>query len=109
MMKYAFALLSFPLMTQALEYTLQYENDQVRVAKIALQPNEEVGLHRDAYPRAIYGIRGGTLTRYEQDGSTTEVIFPTGDTIYLEADPIGEMHSAKNGPQPLEIIVVDIK
>jgi len=31
---------------QALEYEVQFENDQISVAKAKIQPHEEIGLHR---------------------------------------------------------------
>jgi quercetin dioxygenase-like cupin family protein len=92
-----------------MEYRLQHENETIRVARIALEPGEKVGLHRDEYPRVIVGLKGGTLTRIEADGSMTELTFPAGESVFLEADPIGEMHSAVNGSSELEIIVVELK
>lgn len=98
-----------PLICQAMEYSPLCENAEVRVSKIKLQPEEKVGLHRDEYPRVVVGIKGGVVTRLEQDGSTQDVVFPTGEAIFLEADPVGQQHSAVNGTEELEIIVVELK
>src|ERR1700688_4075172 len=70
---------------QALEYEPQFENDQICVAKAKIQPHEEIGLHRDAYPQVVIALKGGTITRLEADGRITEVRFPTGVAVIREA------------------------
>ncbi len=92
-----------------MEYCIQCENDQFRVSKIALDSGEEVGLHRDEYPRVVIGLKGGSYTRIEKDGSTKAIRFPTGEAVYLDADPIDQLHTGKNSDEPLEIIVVELK
>jgi quercetin dioxygenase-like cupin family protein len=110
-MKFAFfsTLLSLPLFAQALEYHIQCENDQVRVSKLKLLPGEKIGLHRDEYPRIVVGLKGGAFTHIEEDGSSKEILFPTGEAIFFEADPTGQLHRGENGTEELEIIVVELK
>ena len=79
------SLLSFDI--QALEYEIQLENESVSVARAKIMPNEEIGLHRDAYPQVVFALQGGIITRLEADGSTTDVNFPTGRAIFREIDP----------------------
>jgi hypothetical protein len=99
-----------PLATQALEYTIQTDNEVVRIAKIVLAPGDEVGLHRDEYPRVVFGVKGGTFTRIEEDGSLTKVNFPTGEAIFLEADPVDQQHRGVNkSGKTIEIIVAEFK
>ena len=99
-----------PFAAQALEYKIQHENEQVRVSKIILEPGEKVGLHRDEYPRTVIGLKGGTFKRIEEDGSTKDVIFPTGEAVFLEADPVGQKHSGVNTSADfLELIVIEYK
>lgn len=102
-------LLLIPFASQALEYKIEFENDKVRTSKITMLPGEKIGLHRDEYPRIVVGLKGGTFTRTESDGSLTKVFFPTGEAIFLPADPVGQLHSGENGNKELEIIVVELK
>jgi quercetin dioxygenase-like cupin family protein len=103
------ALFFIPFFAQALEYNIQYENEQVRVSKIKLAATEKIGLHRDEYPRLIITLKGGTYTRIEEDGTSQNIVFSTGETIFLDADPIGHLHKGENGSQELEMIVVEFK
>lgn len=95
---------------QALEYEVQFENDQVCVARVVMEPKEEVGLHRDALPRIVVGLKGGTITRLESDGRKVDVKFPTGKAVYLPADPEDELHRGVNqSDSTVEVIVIQIK
>lgn len=100
--------LSFGL--QAFEYEVQFENEKVSVAKIKIMPNEEIGLHRDPYPHVVIAERGGTITRFETNGTTTDVIFPTRVAVFRESDPPNELHKSVNkGSEPVELIVIQLK
>lgn len=102
-------LLLAPFLTQALEYKVEIDNKNVRVSKIKMLPGEKIGSHRDEYPRVVVGLQGGVFTRIESDGSLTKVAFPTGEAVFLPADPIGQLHSGENGKKELEIIVIELK
>ncbi len=95
---------------QALEVEMFYENDHISVAKVTLAPHEEVGLHRDVNPQLVVVLQGGTVTRLEADGRTTDVLFPTGKLIFRNADPEGELHRTVNpSDAPIELFVVQLK
>lgn len=95
---------------QALEYEVQFENDQVSVCKIKIFANEEIGLHRDAFPQIVVALKGGTITRFEADGTTTDVQFPTGTAVYRKADPVDVLHSSVNkSSEPVELIIIQLK
>ncbi len=99
-----------PLAAQSLDYEKQFENDQVRVSKIAMAAGEKVGLHRDENPRIVIGLKGGTVKRLEQDGSTRDIHFPTGSSVFLEADPLDQLHRVVNASDAaIEIIVIELK
>ncbi len=108
-MRFLALLLLAPFLSQALEYAIEFENDSVRTSRMKLDPEEEIGLHRDANPRIVIGIKGGAFTRFEADGSKTIVHFPTNGAIFLPADPIDQQHKGKNGNQELEILVIELK
>ena len=95
---------------QALEYEVQFENDQITVAKVKIESQEEIGLHRDVYPQVVIALKGGTITRLEADGRETEVQFPTGVAVTREADPKDELHkSVNNSSEPIELIIIQLK
>jgi hypothetical protein len=95
---------------QALEYELQFENDQVCVARVKIFPYEELALHRDAYPQVVVALKGGTITRFEADGRIVDVVFPTGTAVFRPMDPENQLHrSLNNSDEDLELIVVQLK
>ena len=95
---------------QALEYEVQFENDQICVTKAKIQPHEEIGLHRDVHPSVVIALKGGTITRLEADGRTTEVQLPTGVAVIRAADPKDELHkSVNNSSEPVELIIIQLK
>lgn len=94
----------------ALEYVPQFENDQISIARVKVEPNEEIGLHRDAYSQVVIAIKGGTITRIEADGSFTDVQFPTGVAVIRDPDPENELHKSLNASsEPIELIVIQLK
>jgi len=95
---------------QALECEVQFENDQVCVSRVVIDPKEEIGLHRDVAPQIVVGLRGGTITRLEADGREVDVEFPTGKAVYRPVDPEDELHRSVNRSNtPIEIIIVQMK
>lgn len=98
------------LMVQAFEYEVQFENDQVCVAKAVIMPYEEIGLHRDLYPQVVIAFKGGTITRLEANGTTTDVDFPTGVAVFREADPLEEFHRSVNkSSETIELMIIHLK
>lgn len=95
---------------QSLEYTLQFENDYVCVGKAKIFPQEEIGLHRDIYPQVVVGLKGGTITRLEADGSSVEVVFPTGTAVFRPSDPEDQLHKSVNrSDEPVELMIIQLK
>lgn len=100
----------FSLELQSMEREIQFENQQIKVAKVKVLPYEEIGLHRDALPRIIVPLQGGTITRLETDGTTNEVTYTTGTAVYREADPAEMLHRSVNkSSEPIELIVIQFK
>ena len=55
-------------------------------------------------------LKGGTMTRLEEDGSMTDVDFPKGEAVFREADPLGQFHrSANRTCKPIELIIIEWK
>lgn len=73
-------------------------------------PYEEIGLHRDIYPQVVIASKGGTITRLEADGTTTDVDFPTAVAVYRPGDPLGVLHRSVNrSPETIELIIIHLK
>ncbi len=94
----------------AFEYEIQFEDERVIVSKVVLEPREEIGFHRDAYPQIVYPVRGGRITRIEADGSLVDVDFPTGKSVYRKADPEDILHkSISRSDEQIELIIVQLR
>ncbi len=90
--------------------TPQFENQHVEVWKSVIVPNQPLEMHRHDNPRAIIALKGGTLTVVNDAGERRDMTWETGSAYWLEADPPGELHGDVNeGPDPVEVIVVQLK
>ena len=89
----------------------QFENENVRVWKSIIMPNQPLSLHRHEFGRTIVALKGGTLDVVDAAGKTTkQVVWETGKAYWLEKDPPGEQHGDMNrGTQPIEVIVVEMR
>ena len=89
----------------------QFENENVRVWKSIIMPNQPLSLHRHEFGRTIVALKGGTLDVVDAGGKTTkQVVWETGRAYWLEKDPAGEQHGDINrGTQPIEVIVVEMR
>jgi hypothetical protein len=89
----------------------QFENENVRVWKSIIMPNQPLSLHRHEFGRTIVALKGGTLDVVDASGKTTkQVVWETGRAYWLEKDPPGEQHGDLNrGSQPIEVIVVEMR
>lgn len=90
--------------------TPQFENEYVEVWKSVIVPNQPLEMHRHDNPRAIIALKGGTLTVVNDAGEQRDMTWETGSAYWLDADPPGELHGDVNeGPEPVEVIVVQLK
>lgn len=106
----AILMCSLSFQIQSLEYEQQFENDQICIGKVTIAPHEEIGLHRDTHPQVVIALKGGTITRLEADGRTTDVKFPTGKAVVREPDPENEQHrSVNNSSESVELIIIQLK
>ena len=88
----------------------QFENDQVRVWKSIILPNQPLALHRHDHGRTIVALKGGTLDVVDGNGRTLkQMTWESGRAYWLGADPPGELHGDLNrGREPIEVIVVQL-
>lgn len=96
--------------TNALEYVKQFEDDKVCVSYVKIMAHEEIGEHYDVLPQIVVALKGGVVTRLESDGSTTDVIFPTGQSVFRPAETPDKIHkTVNNGEDPIELIIMQLK
>jgi beta-alanine degradation protein BauB len=88
----------------------QFENEHVEVWKSVIVPDQPLTMHRHDHPRAIIALKGGTLTVTTDTGESYDMVWETGNAYWLDADPPGVLHGDVNpGPEPVEVIVVQLK
>lgn len=89
----------------------QFENDDVKVWKSIILPNQPLALHRHDHGRTIVALKGGTLDIVDAESETIQsMTWETGKAYWLGVDPPGQQHGDLNrGTEPIEVIVVEMK
>jgi len=89
----------------------QFENNDVKVWKSIIMPNQPLALHRHEKGRALIALKGGQLHVVDKDRKPIHTYnWESGKAYWLDADPAGQMHGDLNeGSQPIEVIVVEMK
>jgi hypothetical protein len=97
--------------TSATRREPQFENDNVKVWKSIIMPNQPLTLHRHEFGRTIVTLKGGTLDIVDASGKTTKkVVWETGKAYWLDKDPAGQQHGDINrGKDPIEVMVVEMR
>lgn len=88
----------------------QFENEHVRVWKTVIMPHQPLNMHRHNCARVVVGLKGGSLTKIEETGETSELVFETGKAYWLNEDPPNTLHGDINeSDEPIEVMVIEIK
>ncbi len=88
----------------------QFENEHVRVWKTVIMPHQPLKMHRHDCARVIVGLKGGSLTKIEETGETSELVFESGKAYWLNEDPPNTLHGDVNeSNEPIEVMVIEIK
>lgn len=88
----------------------QFENEHVRVWKTVIMPHQPLKMHRHDCARVVVGLKGGSLTKIEETGETSELVFETGKAYWLNEDPPNTLHGDINeSNEPIEVMVIEIK
>ena len=88
----------------------QFENDEVKVWKGIVMPNEQLTMHRHEHPRIIIPIVGGTMKIVQKSGGVETHQWESGKAYWLSSDPPGTLHADVNGgDKPIEVIAVELK
>ena len=101
---------SEPVENKSTHRELQFENEYVKVWKTIIMPHQPLKMHRHDCSRVIVGLKGGSLTRIEETGDTSELVFETGKACWLTEDAPGTLHADINeSDEPIEVMVIEIK
>ncbi len=89
----------------------QFENENVRVWKSIIMPNQPLSLHRHEFGRTIVALKGGTLDVVDGKNQTLQqMTWESGKAYWLGPDPAGQQHGDMNrGKEPIEVIVVEMR
>jgi beta-alanine degradation protein BauB len=88
----------------------QFENEHVRVWKTVIMPHQPLKMHRHDCARVVVGLKGGSLTKLEDTGETSELVFETGKAYWLNEDLPNTLHGDINeSNEPIEVMVIEIK
>ena len=94
-----------PVTVDAKHYTVEFENDRVRVLRIRYGPHERSVMH--AHPASLavcLTAAHGTFTF--PDGKTEEFRMTPGQTMFV---PAGEHLPENKSDQPFEVVLVELK
>jgi len=65
----------------------QFENEDVRVWKAVVLPNQPLTIDRHDHPRVIIALPGGTMKIVDQSGAEERHVWKTGKAYWLPANP----------------------
>ena len=96
--------------TQQSQRFPQFENEEVKVWKSVVLPNQPLTMHRHDHPRVIVALSGGVMNIVTQNGPTERHVWETGKAYWLPANPPGTTHADVNaGDKPIEVMVVELE
>ena len=86
------------------------ENDRVRVVLATIKPGaESPSVAREA-DRLVYAVKGGTIQRKYEDGSTMLFTYKTGDIVFADKPEDKQKYSVKNmGKSTIVLQVIFVK
>ncbi len=86
-------------------YTVEFENDRVRVIRIKYGPGEKSVMHTHGPHVAIF-LTDNTVRMTLPDGTSSEVTGEAGATLWGDA----EEHLPENlSDEPVEVVLVELK
>jgi quercetin dioxygenase-like cupin family protein len=100
-----FAIAQDPTVVDATHYTVEFENDDVRVIRIKYGPGEKSVMH--FHPAAVAVFLVDQKVKFTlPDGKTEEVSTTAGQTIWT---PAGDHLPENIGEGTLELVLVEMK
>ena len=88
----------------------QFDNEDVKVWRSVVLPNQPLTMHRHDHPRVIIPLRGGTMKIVDSTGATEVNHWEVGHAYWLPANPPNTTHADVNGgTEPIEVMVVELE
>jgi hypothetical protein len=72
------------------------DNDRVRVMIVTWKPGAESPSVPRELDRVIYAVKGGTIVRKYEDGTTKRLSYKDGDVVYADTPEDKQKYSIKN-------------
>jgi hypothetical protein len=72
------------------------DNDRVRVMIVTWKPGAESPSVPRELDRVIYAVKGGTIVRKYEDGTTKKFSYKDGDVVYADKPEDKQKYSIKN-------------
>ena len=86
-------------------YTVDHENDRMRIVRIKYGPGEKSIMHTHG-PNASVMLTSGTIRMHMPDGSTQDIPAKVGDAMWSD----GDEHLPENlDDRPMEVVLVELK
>jgi hypothetical protein len=96
--------------TTQTQRTPQFENEDVKVWKTVVLPNQPLAMHHHDHPRVIIALTGGTMNIVDPSGASETHVWETGKAYWLPAMAPNTLHSDINaGDKPMEVMVVELE
>lgn len=94
-----------PLKVAPKNYSLKFENEDVRVFEFSGKPGDRIGTHRLS-KRVIHVLSGGTLEVFDPQGKPKELVLQTGESVWMNP----ALQSARVvGENEIRTVVVEMK
>ena len=88
----------------------QFDNEDVKVWRSVVLPNQPLTMHRHEHPRVIIPLHGGLMKIVDQSGAIESHQWDTGKAYWLPANPPNTTHADVNGgTEPIEVMVVELE
>jgi beta-alanine degradation protein BauB len=88
----------------------QFDNEDVKVWRSIVLPNQPLTMHRHDHPRVIIPLRGGTMKIVDSTGAAEVHQWDAGKAYWLPANPPNTTHADVNGgTEPIEVMVVELE
>ncbi len=89
---------------------LQFENEDVKVWKTILMPNDPLPMHAHNDKRILVALTDTSLKVTNDKGETKQYNWPKGTAHFLDVKDSSELHNdANESTEPMEVMVISLK
>ena len=94
-----------PVQVDASHYTVEFENEKMRVLRVKYGANEKSHMH--AHPECVAVFLTAAAGRFSfPDGTSENLDVPAGQVMHMDAT----VHEPANrGSEPFEVVLVELK